>query len=228
PMTLKTVAPRRPGFTAPITTLPLYNPPGVGSASSAVIPENQTETLLPVNANGGAAPKKWRTAVLGTTTVGNGPVWVSSQLATVEIAQPFVTFAMERAACEQGKETELFVKVQHNAPFEGSAKVNLVGLPAKVVTAEQAITKDTKEISFKLTVDKTSPAGQHNGLFCQVQVPVAGEIALHNVGGTQLRIDVPLPPRPNEPARPVVQAPPPMPMPNQPPPKRLSRLEMLR
>jgi hypothetical protein len=227
-MNLKIVATRKPGFTAPITIVPLYNPPGVGSASSVVIPENQTETLLPMNANGGAPPKKWRTAVLGTATVGNGPVWVSSQLATIEIAPPFVTFAMERAACEQGKQTELFVKIQHATPFEGSAKVNLVGLPAKVTTTEQTITKDTKEIAFKLTVDKASPAGQHNGLFCQVVVPFAGETVLHNVGGTQLRIDVPLPPKPNEPAKPVVAAPPPMPMPNQPPPKRLSRLEMLR
>lgn len=227
-MNLKIVATRKEGFTAPITIVPLYNPPGVGSATSVVIPENQSEVLLPMNANGGAAAKKWRTAVLGTATVGNGPVWVSSQLATIEIAPPFVTFAMERAACEQGKETELFVKIQHNTPFEGEAKVNLVGIPAKVTTTEQMITKDTKEISFKLKVDAASPPGQHNGLFCQVFVPVAGETSLHNVGGTQLRIDVPLPPKPNEPAKPVVQAPPPMPMPNQPPPKRLSRLEMLR
>src|SRR5262249_53869918 len=38
-MNLKIVATRKPGFTVPITILPLYNPPGVGSASSAVIPE---------------------------------------------------------------------------------------------------------------------------------------------------------------------------------------------
>src|SRR5262249_13111886 len=153
--------------------------------------------------------------VVGTATVGNGPVWVSSQLATIEIAAPFVTFAMERAACEQGKETELFVKVQQNRPFDGPAKVNLVGLPAKVVTAEQTITKDTKEFAFNLRVAKASPAGHHNGLFCRVVVPFGGEPALHNVGGTQLPIDGPLPPKPNEPARPVA-APPPMPMPNQP------------
>ena len=33
----------------------------------------------------------------------NGPVWVSSQLATLEIAPPFVAFAMERAARRAGQ-----------------------------------------------------------------------------------------------------------------------------
>ena len=48
----------------------------------------------------------------------NGPVWVSSQLAKIEVAAPFVTFAMERTASEQGKDTELFCKVQQVAAFD--------------------------------------------------------------------------------------------------------------
>ena len=137
-MNLKIVAERKPGFTAPITILPLFNPPGVGSASSVVIPEKQNEVLLPMNAAGNAQVRKWKTAVLGTATVGNGPVWVSSQLATIEVAPPFVAFAMERAAVEQGKQTEIFCKIQLNTPFEGPAKVNLLGLPPKVTTPELA------------------------------------------------------------------------------------------
>ena len=131
---------------------------------------NQTETVLPMNAAGNAQVRKWKTAVLAVATVGNGPVWVSSQLATLEIAPPFVTFAMERAASEQGKNVEMFCKIQHNTPFVGGAKVRLVGLPPKVTAPEVEITKDTKEIVFKLTVDKTTPAGQHRNIFCQVVV----------------------------------------------------------
>ena len=168
--------------------------------------------------------------VFGTATVGNGPVWVSSQLATLEIAPPFVTFAMERAAAEQGKGTELFCKIQHNRPFPGAAKVRIVGLPPKVTAPDVEITKDTKEVAFKLATDKTSPPGQHNNVFCQVFIVENGETVLHNVGGTQLRIDVPLPPKPNAPP-----PPPPMPVaapkptdPPKPPEKRLTRLEKLR
>jgi hypothetical protein len=143
-----------------------------------------------------------------------------------------VAFALERAAAEQGKETELFFKITHTTPFPGSAKVKLVGLPPKVVASDIEITSQSKEASFKLTVDKTSPPGTHQSLFCQLFITVNGETILHNLGGTQLRIDVPLPPKPNTPppAPVVAQAPPPMPMPmpQKPPEKRLTRLEKLR
>jgi hypothetical protein len=225
-MNLRIVAERKNGFKAPITIYPLFNPPGVGSAASAVIAEGQTETVLPMNAAANAEARKWKTAVLATSDCGKGPVWVSSQLATVEVAPPFVAFAMERGAGEQGKTTDLFCKITQNAPFAGAAKVVLVGLPPKVTAPEATITKDSKEVAFKLTIDPTSPPGQHNNVFCQVYVTHNGETVLHNVGGTQLRIDVPIPPKPNEAPKPVVTAPPPKP--TDPPMKRLTRLEQLR
>jgi hypothetical protein len=228
-MNLKIVATRKPGFTAPITIVPLFNPPNVGSANSATIPEKATETALPMNAAANASARKWRTAVLAYADAGKGPVWVSSQLFTLEIAAPFVTFAMERSAGEQGKPTTLFTKVTVNAPFDGAAKATVVGLPAKVTTPTLDLTKDTKELSFPVTIDKTSPAGQHKNIFCQVVVPVNGEPVLHNVGGTELRVDVPIPPKANEPPKPAAApAPPPAVQPQQPMQKRLSRLEQLR
>lgn len=227
-MNLKVVAERKAGFTAPITIVPLFNPPGVNAAGSATIPQGQNETVLPMNAAPNAQVRKWKTAVLASATVGGGPVWVSSQLATLEVASPFVTFAMERAAGEQGKITELFCKVQHGSPFQGAAKVQLVGLPPKVTAPVLEITNETKELAFQLTIDPTSPPGQRNNVFCQVFVVQNGETVLHNVGGTQLRIDVPLPPRPNEPPKPPPQVVTKPPDPAQPPPKRLTRLEQLR
>ncbi len=227
---LRIVAERQPGFKEAIAIVPLFNPPGVSSASSATIAAGQNETSLVMNAAPNAQVRKWKTAVLGVATVGNGPVWVSSQLATIEIAPPFVGFAMERAASEQGKNAEIFCKVQQNAPFAGPAKVKLVGLPPKVTTTDVEITRDTKEFAFKLEVDKTASPGQHRNIFCQVTVMQNGEPILHNVGGTELRIDVPLPPKPNAPP-----PPPPMPVatpkptdPPKPPEKRLTRLEKLR
>jgi hypothetical protein len=229
-MNLKITAERKPGFTAPITIVPLFNPPGVGSASSVVIPEKRNEVLLPINAAGNAQVRKWKTAVLGTATVGNGPVWVSSQLATLEVAPPYVAFTMERAASEQGKPTDIFCKIQVNTPFTGSAKVKLLGLPPKVTTPDLEITKDSKELAFKLVIDKTSPPGQHKNIFCQVVAMKDGEPVVQSAGGTELRIDVPLPPKVNAPA--------PKPMPTsaatkpaeapKAPEKRLTRLEQLR
>ena len=157
-MNLKITAERKPGFTAPITIVPLFNPPGVGSASSVVIPEKQNEVFLPMNAAGNAQVRKWKTAVLGTATVGNGPIWASSQLATIEVAPPYVAFTMERAATEQGKPTDIFAKIQINTPFVGTAKVQLLGLPPKVTTPDLEITKDSKELAFKLDGGQNQPA----------------------------------------------------------------------
>ena len=231
-MQLKIVAHRKEGFTAPINVIVPYLPPGVGGTSSVTIPEGQNEVLYPLNANGNAGIKTWRIFALGSADV-NGTAWVSSQLANLEVAEPFINFAMERAAVEQGKETEIFCKITHGKPFEGEAQVTLLGLPAKVTAPESTIKAGQEELVFKLTTDATSPEGTHKNIFCRVIITQNNEPILHNVGGTELRVDKPLPP-PKEAA--------PMPMPTPPaevakkeepkpepmPEKRLTRLEKLR
>jgi hypothetical protein len=227
-MNLKIVAERKKGYNEAITIIPIFNPPGIGSTGSAVIAAGQTETLFALNANGGAPVRKWKYVVLGVANVGNGPIWVSSQLATLEIAPPYLGFALERAAAEQGKATEMFCKVQPTTPFAGPAKVNLIGLPPRVTAPEVQITKDTKEFSFKLNIDKASPAGVHKNLFCQMVITQNGEPIVHNLGSSEIRIDVPLPPKADAPAKaaaPVAK------QPEAPKPaaaKRLTRLEQLR
>ena len=53
-MELRVVAKRKPGFTAPIAVLLPWNPPGVSSRREAVIPENQNEATILLNASTGA------------------------------------------------------------------------------------------------------------------------------------------------------------------------------
>jgi hypothetical protein len=226
---LRIVAKRAEGFKGPITVFPLWTPPGLGIQGSATIPEGQTECVLPMNAAPGAAVRKWKTAVHAVADAGKGPVWTSSQLFSIEVSAPIVSLTMERPAVEQGANTQLFCKVTVPAPFEGKAKVTLIGLPAKTTTQVIEITKDTKEFAFPIVADKTSPAGQHN-VFAQVVIERGGELITGNTGGTQLRIDVPLPPKvavappmPN-PMTPVVPKPPDPKTPE----KRLTRLEKLR
>lgn len=225
---LRVVAKRAAGFKGPITVFPLWTPPGMGIQGSAVIPEGQTECVLPMNAAPNAAARKWKTAVHAVADAGKGPVWTASQLFSLEVAAPLVALTMERPAVEQGGQTQLFCKVALGAPFDGKAKITLVGLPAKTTAQVIEITKDTKEFAFPIVADKTSPVGQHN-VFAQVVIERAGELITGNTGGTQLRIDAPLPPK--------VAATPPPPKKDEPkkpappaaaPEKRLTRLEQLR
>jgi hypothetical protein len=228
-MELKVVARRKEGFKAPIKIDMLWLPPGVGASGSAAIPEGQNEAVIPMNAAGNAELNTWKIAVRGEANSGNGNIMVSTPFASLRVAEMYMTLGFEQAAVEQGKETEMVVHLTKQYDFPGAAKVELIGLPNKAVTAPQDVTKDTKDIIFKIATDMTTPAGNHANLFCRVVVTENGEPVVHNIGTGKLRIDIPLPPKKD--------APPPAPMPaaaaaqpaEQPPmPKRLTRLEQLR
>ncbi|MFO0951337.1 MAG: PPC domain-containing protein [Isosphaeraceae bacterium] len=228
-MGLKVVAKRKPGFTAPISVYLPWNPPGVGSAGGVAIPEKQNEAVIPVNADGGAELRTWKIVVHGDSNGPTGPIRVSTQLANLTVAPQFLTLSFQAASVEQGKEVDMAVKVNKAVDFPGEATVTLVGLPNKVTTDVKKITKDTPELLFHLKTDPSSPAGNHQNLFCQVVVTQNGEPILHNLGTGQLRIDVPLPPKPAPAA--VAAAPKPAtppPAPAAAPAKPLSRLEKLR
>lgn len=229
-MELKVVATRKEGFTAAIKIDMLWVPPGLGASGSIAIAEGQNEALIPINAAGNAELKTWQIAVRGQATVGNAAVEVCTPFSNLRVADMYLNLAFERAAVEQGQETELVIHMTKQFDFEGTAKVDLFGLPPKVAVQQVEITKETQDIIFKLKTEADAPAGNHNNLFCRVIVTEQNEPVIHNIGTGQLRIDVPLPPKAAEPA----PMPEPMPEPaapvaaEAPPPKRLTRLEQLR
>jgi hypothetical protein len=231
-MNLRVIAKRKPGFTAPIAISLPWNPPGVSSSGGISIAEKADEASIPMNADGGAALQTWRIVVNGTAGTATGPVMVSSQLSKLTIAAPFLGLKYQPASVEQGQETDLVVAVEKAVDFPGEAKVTLIGLPNKATTDTKTLTKDTKELVFRVKTDKVSPAGNHQNLFCQVIVTQENEPIIHNLGSGQLRIDTPLPPKPKPAATPApvpTAAAAPAPTPPAPAPeKRLSRLEKLR
>ncbi len=230
-MNIKVIAHRKEGYTKPITLQLPFRPPGIGTRSTVVMGEGQTEALYPINAAGNAQLRSWPIYVLGSADIG-GTGWISSQLATLEVAEPFVTFQMERASVEQGQETQIFCKLNQATPFDGTATVQLLGLPAKVTTTNLEFNKDTAELVFSIKTDPSSPAGKHTNVFTQITITKNGEPITSRAGTTQLQIDKPLPPPPNAPPKPK---PAPMPAATQvakpapkPMAKPLTRLEKLR
>ena len=224
-MGLKVRAIRKPGFKSAISVYLPWNPPGVGSAGGIAIPEGQNEAVIPINADGTAELRTWKIVVNGASGVASGPIMVSSQLANLTIANPYVGLAYQSASVEQGKEVDMAVKISKAVEFGGEAQVTLIGLPNKVTTDVKKITKDTTDLIFHIKTEKVSPAGNHASLFCQVVINQNGEPIVHNIGTGTLRIDVPLPPKANAPApAPVAVAP----KPAEPTAKPLSRLEKLR
>ncbi|WP_422922937.1 PPC domain-containing protein [Singulisphaera sp. PoT] len=248
-MDLKVVAKRKPGFTAPIAVSLPWNPPGTASKGGILIPENQNEALIPINANGGAELATWRIVVNGTYFEpptgpqpprpaggnnrqgrGAGRLTVSSQLAKLTIAPPYLALNFSAASVEKGNEVDIAVKVNKAKDFHGEAKVTLIGLPNKVTTDVATITKDTTDIVFHLKTDPATPPGETKSLFCQVVITQDGEPILHNIGSGRLRVDAPLPQRKNgtggSAPKPTLAAA--TPKPGDSPDKPLSRLEKLR
>ena len=218
-MPLKVVAERREGFNGAISLSVPWVPPGVG-AGGVTIAEGQNEAVVPLNASGDARVAKWKVCVLGSADVG-GPVWVSTQLADLEVAPPILVGKIEMAAGERGETIQVLCALDQKTPFEGKGKIELLGLPPNTSCEPREIASADKQVVFEVKTNEKSPTGQHKSLLCSVTVPMAGEEVKQTLGnGGVLRIDAPAPAAP---AAPKVAA-----APTTAPAKPLSRLEKLR
>jgi len=229
-MMLKVMAKKKEGWDENIQVQFPYRPPGIGANSEITIPKGQTEGLYQINADSNGAIGKWPVYALGWADI-NGAAWASSQMATLEIAEPYVGLAMQRASVEQGKETEVVVEVQVLKELKAPAQVVLLGLPHKVTAEPLQITAETKELVFKVKTEADSPEGTHKNIFCQITVLENNENIVHaRVGDSELRVDKPLPmpvavPTPEPMPVAAVEAPAVVAPPAE---KRLTRLEKLR
>lgn len=198
-MALGIVAERAPGFDGPINVKMMWNPPGVGSQPDIVIAKGATNATYQLNANGGAELRKWKIAVLGSATVNEGTVWASSQLAPIEIAEPYLTLKIETTAIEPGETARIICKLDQKHPFTGPATIRLMGLPEKLSAAERTFTAQDKEVIFEVPTNAKTPIGSHRNLFCTVDVVRDGDAIPHSLGnGGVLRI---VPPKKSAPAK---------------------------
>lgn len=222
-MNLKVIAERNAGFKGPINVRMLFNPPGVGSTPAVDIPADKTEVDYPVSASEGAPPRKWKICVLGVADV-NGPMWVSSDLADLEVSEPFMQMKIDMAAAEQGKPCQVLCHVEQAKKFEGRADVKLLGLPPGSTAPDLQVTSADKQLVFSVATGAKTPAGSHGTLLCQVTVMQNGEPIIHNLArGGVLRVDPPAPPKKGEAPKPAVAQ-----APTAPAARPLSRLEKLR
>ncbi len=193
-MQLKVVAERAEGFVDPIKVFMLYNPPGVSSSRSISIAKEQNEALIPITANDSAALQPWDICIEGRANI-NGRVLVATPFAKLDVKEPYVAFTYPKAAVEIGQEVDYPIAVEVKTPFEGSAQVTLLGIPAGVTADPLEMTKDTKELKFHIKTTEKAPAGRHKTLLCQFSIVQDSEPIAHSIGTGELRIDKPLPPK---------------------------------
>jgi hypothetical protein len=208
----------------------VWKPAGVSTLGEQTIPEGQNECNFVLDANANAPAGTWKFAVMGEADAGNGRVFNASPFCEVSTAAAYVSApAIPLTAVEQGKEAIMVAKLETLQAFTGEAVAQVVGVPDTIPIESAKITKDTKEVSFKVKTHDKSPIGKQNNLFVQVEIPVPGGTTTHRIAlGSVLRIDAPrkvvAPPpaaavvaqnKPKEAAKPAA-------------PKVLSRLEQLR
>lgn len=200
---LKVVADRH-GYDGPINVKMMWNPPGVGSLPDVTIPKGSNSAIYQLNAKGEVQPHKWRIAVLGSSTTGDrntdrtgGATFVSSQLATLETAEPFVIGSVSPLVVSPGQEAKLVCKLDQRKPFEGKARVHVLGLPEKIIASEASISSEDKQVVVELKVDPTLAPGSYRNFLCSADVVHNGQIIPHNLAaGAVIRV---VPPKKNAP-----------------------------
>jgi hypothetical protein len=197
---------RRDGFAGRVRLAFPFKPPGVNAAVNVEVPADQAEAVYQVSATPDAPIADWQ-VVVTATGLDNGDAasqgnrrarddettWVSSRLVRLQVAEPLVDMAADKATAEQGQEIRLVWTVKKPATFSGVAKAKLLGLPAKTESPELELTADATQLVFPVKVGGDAPPGQHANVFCQVQIPQGDAWMVHNMPPTQLRIDKPLP-----------------------------------
>jgi hypothetical protein len=188
-MRLEIIAERDTNFDEPIELNMIWNPPGMSSQSEATIPKGATNVFYQLNAGGGAETRAWKIAILGHAKVDGGDLYVSTQLAPIEVSQPFVSGKIETTWLNPGKSAELTVNLKQIKPFDGKATIRLVGLPENVSVADREITSADQEVVFKLQANEKCATGSHKNLFCAVEVRQNGQVIPHTIAqGGILRI----------------------------------------
>jgi hypothetical protein len=228
---LKVVVKRAEGFKEPITVEFPFRSPGVAAVPNVQIPADKSEATYTVNADGKAALGSWPIYVIGQANVG-GQAWTASQLATLEVAEPFATAKLARSSCEQGETAQIVCTLTQSTPFEGEGKARLHGLPANTTASEATFTKDTKELVFEVKTDEKSPVGNHKSPFVELITTFNGEPVQCRSGQSELQIAAPSKPAPPSTTQAAAATPPATDQPGKDasakPAKPLSRLEKLR
>jgi hypothetical protein len=199
-MNLKVVVDRKGDFKGPVDIQVLYVPPGIGTPGGVNVPGERKEgekTIsaknegeITISANGNAPLAKWKTAITGSVDLGKGTVWISTQLFDIDVVPPFVAGTIVRTFVDQGGDGSMTLKLDQKNPFEGKAKVALVGLPQGVTSEEREITKDDTEVKFTLKATPTAQVGQHKTIFASFTLVRDGETMTNTIAsGGILRVD---------------------------------------
>ncbi|MFT5468849.1 MAG: hypothetical protein ACI8UO_003961 [Verrucomicrobiales bacterium] len=189
---------RHEGFDGPVEFSVGYVDGAIDSQPPTTIPSGETEGSLHLSARSSAPLGAAPFVVIGSTIhetinpfLGTGHIRVSSEIVNLTVTEPYVELAAQPESVRRGERKKFVWTVQPKSPFEGEARVKLLGLPkgVRVIEPLPILTKDSKEIAFEIEATNEALLGQVSGLNCEVIVPVGDQEITQRAGSGSLRID---------------------------------------
>jgi hypothetical protein len=194
---------RQPGFDEPLELQCEFAPPGVGTPPAELVPSGETQAKLTLSASANAKLGSAPLYVMATTTQprggasggdtarGSERVRVSSEVITIEVAEPFLSLSTEPQSVRRGERVAYRWAVKQIRPFEGQATVRMLGLPVGVtaVGPEPKIDQNSKEVAVELEATDDALLGLVSELKCDVLFNVNGGETRLQTGSGRLRID---------------------------------------
>ena len=190
---------RHGDFKGPIDFQPEWLPGGVSGSPAITIGPQETSAIYTLTAGGGAPLGTSEISLVATTTdgiesgyyTGVDRVRVATPFFPITVADPHLDLKSQPTAIRRGERTRFVWKVEHRRPFEGSATVELLGLPkgVRVIGEPSTLTGDQTEVTFEIESDADTLLGPYRELSCEVKLKESGQEIKQRLGRGTLRVD---------------------------------------
>ena len=181
-----------------------FLPPGVETPASVVIPAGKSETTVTLVAKRTASIGDWpvfveaKPAPVSATrerrdpdaprpmgrrsrrSAGSIPP-VASQVVAVRVSAPPVLGTITPTVAEQGKTTTVKLAFTEGMPPAGFT-ATLAGLPPRVTAKPAIVSGNAKSIEFAVSIDASTPLGDHPSLVCELSGKVGSQAVIYRVG----------------------------------------------
>ncbi|MAR10280.1 MAG: hypothetical protein CL681_09930 [Blastopirellula sp.] len=187
---------RQQGFTGPIQMQPDWFPVGISGGGLLEIPAGESEAEFVLSASRSATPGTYRMTMNGHTRDGDwesgvGVHRVASDFFELQVTSPFIAVQFPSGAIRRNQTADLTCTIQQLQPFEGTAKISLLGLPkgVRVVGGAPQITAESKTVTFQLEASQAALLGQYRELKCEITYQINGQSIRQISQNGTLRVD---------------------------------------
>jgi hypothetical protein len=187
---LKVKLERTGDFKGQVDVTLLYAPPGIATAGLVKIAPDSNEATVNLSVGPEAPLKKWKLCVVASADFGKGATWFSSGLFEVEVSESPLGGSLVRSSVSQGANAQMTLKLVQKVPFEGKAKIELLGLPNGVTAEPLEATQETTELVFNLSAKPEATVGIQKAVTAQFTVQRNGIALTANcAAGGIVRVD---------------------------------------